>query len=139
AGDPSASYTNDYDNLGRLTSTTRAAAAGGLPEVQIVNTYFGDTSYRDSMTVKLGGVTDHVDSFTPDDLYRTVAIAQSGPTSGAHPVVYKNVTFDYVNGSSQFQTITRTTGAPGTTARLVATSAYEYDTDGRLKSLQHSQ
>ncbi|HMP05624.1 MAG TPA: hypothetical protein PJ982_04685, partial [Lacipirellulaceae bacterium] len=84
------------------------------------------------MSAKIGGVNDFANSYSYDALGRLTSVVQT--EQGGHAVGSKRVDFAY-NAASQTTSIARY--AIPTTADLVASSAYTYDTAGRLEEILH--
>jgi RHS repeat-associated protein len=133
AQDSSSALAYTYDAYGRLTSVDNNGTPG-LPDVVLNYSY--DTAGREaSSNATVNGVTDFTNTYQYDGLSRQTEVAQSG-TTGGNAVAEKRVDFAY-NPLNQFTGVTRYRDVAGT--QLVASSAYSYDSLGRLTGLSHSQ
>jgi RHS repeat-associated protein len=131
AADPTASYDFTIDKLGR--AGTIAADVAGLPSVVTLTQGFNDDGLRTSLSADIGATHDFRNDYTPDHLNRITKITQQG--QGGNTVADKRVEFGY-NADGQFTSIDRYSALTGTSS-LAASSSFDYDLTGRLKTLTH--
>ncbi len=85
----------------------------------------------------IGGTADFLNTYTYDALDRLTRVDQVGQ-SGGNSVAEKRVDLAY-NAIGQFTSIARYKDTDGGTTNEVATSAYTYDTLGRLTGLAYTK
>ncbi len=136
AFDPAADYVFQPDNLGRVTST--AVTITGLPGISLENLYDANGN-RESLTASVGSTLDFINGYQYDALNRLTSIAQIG-SAGDNNVAYKQVGFKY-NLAGQLTNVNRfdePSSNPTNPAGSLASSVYDYDGAGRLKSIDHT-
>ena len=130
--DPAASYTYQYDDLGRRTATT-ASVTGFLQDVSFQYSFdaVGNTLQQ---TTKIGAVDDFFNNYGYDNLYRRTQIEQS--SNGGNAVAEKRIDVTY-DIASQIASLDRFEDLAGT--QLVATTTYAFDDASRLSQLTHAK
>jgi YD repeat-containing protein len=126
--DPDATYTMQYDGLGRMISIDNAGSAG-QPHVELDYGYDRVGNVLE-IAHRVDGADAYFTDYTYDALNRVVEIAQSGAAVAAH-----RVEFSY-NAASEMTGLMRFDSAAATTP--VITSSYVYDGAGRLTHITHS-
>ena len=124
--DATATYTLDYDGLGRVTRVDNAGSPGLVP---VALTYGHDPAGNlVSVAAAVDGAADWTTTYTYDALNRVVAITQSGGRA-----VQKRATFEF-DAAGQLLTVSRFASAGP--ADVVST--YTWDAAGRLASIRHA-
>ena len=125
--DPDATYTIDYDRMGRMVSIDNQGAAG-LPAVKL--SYGYDASSNLTLTIAtIGGVENWRTVAAHDELNRTTSLRQFGGSA-----VDKRVEYTY-DAASQLKALER---FDATGAAADVTTTMDYDGAGRTKSITHS-
>jgi RHS repeat-associated protein len=129
ASDPNSKYTYVYDTVNRLTSTDNKDTAG-VPNVLLNYTYDAADNLL-KVTDTIGGQLKGTNSYTYDALNRATSLTQSG-----NGVSNKRVDISY-DAASQTTGLSRFADIAGLIA--VASTAYDYDANGRLTNLAHKR
>jgi RHS repeat-associated protein len=129
ASDPNSKYTYVYDTVNRLTSTDNKDTAG-VPNVLLNYTYDAADNLL-KVTDTIGGQLKGTNSYTYDALNRATSLTQSG-----NGVSNKRVDISY-DATSQTTGLSRFADIAGLIA--VASTAYDYDANGRLTNLAHKR
>ena len=124
--DVAATYTLDYDALGRMTRIDNAGSPG-LQAVALAYTYDADGNIT-QVGATVGGLADWTTSYGYDAVNRVVSVSQTGGEA-----VDKRVTFTY-NGAGQLTAEHRY--ASSVTAAIAST--YAYDADGRPTAISYA-
>lgn len=135
SSDTDSSYAYTYDNLGRVLAIDNNGTSG-VPRV-ILTSAFDAGSNRTSLTATVSGTNDFQNAYTYDNLNRLTRLDQQSQ-SGGNSVAEKRVNFSY-NAIGQFTQIGRYKALAGDSANEIATSAYTYDTLGRLTGLAYKK
>lgn len=119
-----ASYLYDFDDLGRVKSTTATANVGSTV---VLAATFDPNSRRTSLSATTGSTADFVNEYEYDQINRLTVLKQRG-VSGGRAVADKRINFDYdlagnVQGIDRFRDLTAT--------QLVIDGLYENDLLGR--------
>jgi RHS repeat-associated protein len=133
AGDENATYTYEYDGLGRLLTETQEL--DGLTPTVVFNRTYDANGNRLQTAVTLGANDDFVNDYAFDALNRVKQIKQSGQ-GGGNTVAQKRFDFTFKD-DSQLASIIRSADLAGT--EHVATTTFDYDGLGRLLQLWHAQ
>ncbi len=130
--DPAASYTYQYDDLGRRITTT-ASVTGFLQDVSFQYSFDAVGNVL-QQSAKIGAVDDFFNNYGYDNLYRRTQIEQS--SNGGNAVAEKRIGVVY-DVASQIASLDRFEDLTGT--QLVATTTYVFDNASRLSQLTHAK
>jgi RHS repeat-associated protein len=123
-------YDYDYDALGRVTSTR--VRNGGV-ELSLDNVYDAQ-SRRTSQSATVGGVPDYRNEYQYDNLHRLTQLQQH-EQAGGNAVSAKRFDYGY-NAASQLVLSQRYADLDAVS--LITSSSSQYDGQGRLVGLGHS-
>jgi RHS repeat-associated protein len=124
--DAAATYTIDYDDLGRITGIDNA----GSPSLTAVGLSYSYDAVGNVLQVSatIAGQPDWTTTYGYDKLNRVVQVVQAGGEA-----IDKHVTFVY-DAAGELQTISRFGSGPA--AAIVST--YAWDGDGRPSTITHA-
>ncbi len=131
----SATYHYDYYGDGTVAATT-TTLAGMTPTVTVAKAYDATGNLTSLEATLIGTNYDFFNTYAYDQLNRLTEAQQlEWPLANTHnTVASKTVTFTY-NDDNQLDTVTRYASDYDDSSALVITSAYGYDSAGRLTSL----
>jgi YD repeat-containing protein len=131
AFDPDSYYHYTYDAGGRATQISHLISQLSAPV--ITQQTFDLAGNRLQVAATIGATPDYVTDYTYDALGRMTRIERHGATGG-NSVTPHRIDLSY-DAASQLTGLTRYEDLAGT--KLVAASAWTYDTAGRLTALTH--